>query len=215
MPEWAFKPGSAGPGSPGPSNRIFRHLNVISRVQRSLGGCIGAMVRDVPKGGMMKHAAQKSIGFRLMHVSRLYRARMAMLLNDLGLFPGQERALLFLADHDGATIGELSRALLVRPPTISKTINRLATEGLVERMSSVVDSRIVHVTLTETGRSKLAELERLTTVLEDEILDILDDKEARRLRKSLRRLARGLQGHLDPQAELGEEDPIDDTDADR
>lgn len=161
----------------------------------------------------MTHPARKTISFQLVLAARLHRARLALLLEGLGLFPGQERTLDFLSQRESAPIGDISRALRVRPPTVSKTINRLAAEGLVERIASDVDSRIVLVRLTEQGRSKLAELETLMVQVEHEMLDILGEKDAKRLRKLLRRLARGIGEIIDPDGEdnTPEDDDTDDA----
>jgi DNA-binding MarR family transcriptional regulator len=134
---------------------------------------------------------------------------MAMLLDEIGLFPGQELALQILAQNEaGISMGDLSRTLHVRPPTASKTIARLSAQGLVERDGASPDGRVVRVKLTETGREKLIRIEAATAQLETELSDLFDSKEARRLRKSLRRISR----------HLGEEvttdtDPLSDDDA--
>ncbi|MCE2931865.1 MAG: MarR family transcriptional regulator [Hyphomicrobiales bacterium] len=140
----------------------------------------------------MKTNTQKTVGQQLMLASRLYRARMAELLAEISIFPGQELVLQALSGTEGATMGELSRALRVRPPTISKTITRLAAQGLVARRSRTDDARIVLVTLTAEGEAKLSRIGELTRLMEEEIADLLDDKDARRLRKLLRRLSKGL-----------------------
>lgn len=140
----------------------------------------------------MKTNTQKTVGQQLMLASRLYRARMAELLAEISIFPGQELVLQALSGTEGATMGELSRALRVRPPTISKTITRLAAQGLVARRSRTDDARIVLVTLTAEGEAKLSRIGELTSLMEEEIADLLDDKDARRLRKLLRRLSKGL-----------------------
>lgn len=147
----------------------------------------------------MKHPARKSIGFQLMLAARLYRTRMALLLDDLGLFPGQEQTLQVLAASDGATMGELSRVLRVRPPTVSKTIARLTTQGLVERKMSVDDARVVRVHLTPAGHERLQRLDQVVEAIEAELQEILDDKEARRIRKLLRRVTKGLNRIVDPE----------------
>ncbi|CAN1536450.1 MarR Transcriptional regulators [Rhabdaerophilaceae bacterium] len=143
-------------------------------------------------GGKMKTVAQKSIGQQLMLASRLYRARMAEHLAEIGIFPGQELVLQSLSGTEGATMGDLSRQLRVRPPTVSKTVTRLAAQGLVIRRSRSDDARIVLVSLTADGEAKLARIGELSSLMESEIARILDDKDAKRLRKLLRRLAKGL-----------------------
>lgn len=153
----------------------------------------------------MKNNAQKTVGQQLMLASRLYRARMAELLTEIGIFPGQEVVLQALSNGEGATMGELSRTLRVRPPTVSKTITRLAAQGLVERRSREDDARIVVVALTEEGTAKLERVGELTGMMEEEIDDILDDKEAKRLRKLLRRLSKGMAKHSHHAGELENE----------
>ncbi|MGL5448563.1 MAG: MarR family winged helix-turn-helix transcriptional regulator [Rhabdaerophilum sp.] len=153
----------------------------------------------------MKHNVQKSVGQQLMLASRLYRARMAEFLTEIGIFPGQEVVLQALSGSDGATMGELSRSLRVRPPTVSKTITRLAAQGLVERRSREDDARIVLVSLTKDGAAKLERIGELTGRMEEEIDAILDDKDAKRLRKLLRRLSKGMAKHSQHANELDNE----------
>jgi DNA-binding MarR family transcriptional regulator len=153
----------------------------------------------------MKHSSQKTVGQQLMLASRLYRARMAELLTEIGIFPGQEVVLQALSETDGATMGELSRTLRVRPPTVSKTVTRLAAQGLVERRSREDDARIVLVSLTKDGSAKLERIGELIGRMEEEIDDILDEKDAKRLRKLLRRLSKGMAKHSHHANELENE----------
>ncbi len=137
---------------------------------------------------------------------------MAMLLGEIGLFPGQEQALQILAQNKaGMTMGELSRTLRVRPPTASKTIARLAAQDLVERDSNSPDGRVVRVCLTESGREKLARIDAATDQLESELSDLFDGKDSKRLRKALRKIAKQLGASIDPDAEA---DGLGDDEAD-
>ena len=154
----------------------------------------------------MKHPARKQLGFQLMLAARLHRTRTAVQLETVGLFPGQEQTLQALAASDGVTMGDLSQTLRVRPPTISKTIARLTAQGLVERRASAKDGRVVRVHLTDEGRAKLSAIEELSAQIESELLDILGDKDAKRLRKLLRELSRGLAGIVDPDGAQGIEE---------
>jgi DNA-binding MarR family transcriptional regulator len=140
----------------------------------------------------MKDGIEKSLGAHLVHAARLHRARSAQLLRDLGLFPGQERVLQTLAAGHRMSMGDLAATLKVRPPTISKTIGRLAAQGLVTRLGSEADARVVDVMLTEPGEERAALILGIWGQIEDEMTDGLDGKERRRLRKLLRRAARNL-----------------------
>ena len=58
----------------------------------------------------------------------------------IGLHAGQDALLKALSETDGQTMGDLAAALGVRPPTVTKMVNRLAAEGYVERHASDTDA---------------------------------------------------------------------------
>lgn len=160
----------------------------------------------------MKDPVQKTIGYRLTHTARLQKALSARLLAALGLFPGQESVLKLLCEADGRTMGDLASALRVRPPTASKTVARLTTQGLVERRATDGDGRLVRVFLTDAGRERGASIDNVWDQLEAEMVLGLDSKEKKRLRKLLRKVEKnlalrlGADGGLDDEAEPGDED---------
>ncbi|GAU82452.1 transcriptional regulator of MarR family [Bosea sp. BIWAKO-01] len=123
--------------------------------------------------------------------ARLHRARMGERLNGLGLFPGQEQALKALQPAP-MTMGELATLLRVKPPTVSKTIGRLSLQGLVTREGGSRDGRLVQVALTEHGQTTAAALDAVWNQVEDELLEKLDAKERKQLRKLLRKASKGL-----------------------
>ncbi len=104
------------------------------------------------------------------------------------------RVTELLAAEGLMTMGELAALLRVRPPTASKTVSRLAALGLLERHSEPGDGRVVRVRLTAEGERKAAAIERLWEEVEAEFLEGFDPKERRRLRKSLRKIAKTLAG---------------------
>ncbi|SFJ02893.1 DNA-binding transcriptional regulator, MarR family [Bosea sp. OK403] len=139
----------------------------------------------------MTKSLEKSVGRALLVTARLHRARMGERLNALGLFPGQEQALKALMPAP-MTMGELATLLRVKPPTVSKTIGRLSLQGLVTREGGSRDGRLVQVALTELGQKTAATLDAVWNQVEDELLERLDAKERKQLRKLLRKAAKGL-----------------------
>jgi DNA-binding MarR family transcriptional regulator len=142
----------------------------------------------------MKHPGAKSVSWALVQAARLHRARMGDKLAAIGLFAGQEQVLQALASSGLMTMGELAGALRVRPPTASKTVSRLAALKLVERHTEPGDARIVRVKLTDEGHTRAAAIGELWDDVEAELLDGLDGKDRKRLRKLLRKAARNLAG---------------------
>ena len=164
--------------------------------------------------GSAKHPGAKSVGWALVQAARLHRSRMGDKLGDLGLFAGQEQVLQALDAIGLMTMGELAAILKVRPPTASKTVARLAALHLVERHAEPDDARVVRVKLTDEGRRRAEAIERLWDDVEAECLDGLDAKERKRLRKSLRRIAKNLAAVTGADTD-GFEDDLDDLAATR
>ncbi|KUL93617.1 hypothetical protein DK26_22630 [Bosea sp. WAO] len=154
----------------------------------------------------MTKTIEKSVGRALLVAARLHRARMGERLNALGLFPGQEQALKALQAAP-MTMGELASLLRVKPPTVSKTIGRLSLQGLVSREGGGRDGRLVQVALTEHGQKTATALDAVWNQVEDELLEKLDSKERKQLRKLLRKVAKGLS-----QAGAELDDPEEDVD---
>jgi DNA-binding MarR family transcriptional regulator len=140
----------------------------------------------------MRPPGVRSVGWALVQAARLHRARTGDRLAKLGLFAGQEQVVQALAAAGTMTMGDLAALLRVRPPTASKTVTRLAALGIVERRAESGDGRVVRVQLTEAGLAKAAAIEQIQEEVEAELLDHLDKTDRRRLRKLLRKAARGL-----------------------
>ena len=68
---------------------------------------------------------------RLHSAARLARTSLAAKLLTHGFYAGQDQIMLALDREDGQTPGQLAGRLGVRPPTITKTINRLQAQGFL------------------------------------------------------------------------------------
>jgi len=77
------------------------------------------------------------------------------------------------------TVGELRSLMDERSPNVSRTLNKLADLGLVEKVRSTEDQRTVHVSITEAGRLAHEEgdarlMELSTGLDEDELKRLFD-----------------------------------------
>src|SRR5690554_4876547 len=98
----------------------------------------------ITTGQAMAKSGKTSASARLQSAARLSRTALAARLLQHGFYAGQDQIMLALAESDGLTPGGLARRIGVRPPTITKTINRLQGQGFVERRASESDSRQAH-----------------------------------------------------------------------
>lgn len=131
---------------------------------------------------------------RLQSAARLSRTALAARLLEHGFYAGQDQIMLTLAQEDGQTPGLLAARLGVRPPTITKTINRLQVQGFLDKRASAEDARQAHVYLTESGREAIRSIEKSVRKTEKQAMKGLDKKEQRTLLKLLGRIETNLSG---------------------
>jgi MarR family transcriptional repressor of emrRAB len=62
--------------------------------------------------------------------------------------------VIYQNDHAGLTMNQIAKGLLVTASNITKLIDGLVQDGLVERVVDAEDRRAVRVQLTETGRQR-------------------------------------------------------------
>ena len=84
--------------------------------------------------------------------SRLFARALHLRLVPHGVAPGQLAVLQRLWQGDGLTQAELARAVRVEQPTMARTLDRMARDGLIERVPSREDRRAFNVRLTLHGR---------------------------------------------------------------
>lgn len=140
---------------------------------------------------MAKNMKGSVIG-RLQAAARLSRTALAERLLEQGLYAGQDRIILALNQENGQTPGQLAERLGVRPPTVTKTINRLAAQGFVEKRASDQDARRAHVFLTESGEQAIRAIEKSVRKTEKQALKDLDKKDQKALTKLLERVEANL-----------------------
>ena len=129
---------------------------------------------------------------RLQSAARLSRTALAARLLDHGFYAGQDQIMLSLSQEDGQTPGQLATKLGVRPPTITKTINRLQVQGFLDKRASETDARQAHIFLTDTGRDAIRAIDKSVRKTEKQALKGLDKKEQKALARLLARIEANL-----------------------
>jgi DNA-binding MarR family transcriptional regulator len=140
---------------------------------------------------MAKTRRSETIG-QLHASARLVRTALAAKLNGHGFHAGQDQIMLALFQEDGQTPGQLAVRLGVKPPTITKTINRLGAQGHLEKRPSSEDQRQSNVFLTAGGRDTIRDIERAVKKTEKQALKGLDKKERRTLTRLLAQIEENL-----------------------
>jgi MarR family transcriptional regulator, transcriptional regulator for hemolysin len=100
-------------------------------------------------------------------------------------------ALKFIALREVRTQAELAERLLMDAPAVSRMMDRLEEEGLVERRAGE-DRRCVRLAVTEASRAEVEILEEESQRLDDEVGRHLTTEEMRELKRLLAKVQEGL-----------------------
>jgi DNA-binding MarR family transcriptional regulator len=119
---------------------------------------------------------------------RLSATRLARILRreaDTGLSPSQLSALATVEIHGPMTLGALAEHENVAPPSVTKVVTILETQGLVSREAGANDRRVAMVSITSDGNRLLAESRQRKNQWLAERLGRLDAQQKARLADAL------------------------------
>lgn len=133
-------------------------------------------------------ARDRDLTGKLIYAARLCRSLRSRFLLEHGLYAGQDVLLKSLAANDGQSMGSLAASLSVRPPTVTKMVNRMETQNLVRRQASSYDNRLNLVFITEAGEALLDEVDSAWEEAERLAFAMLKEKDVKRLSKILDRI---------------------------
>ena len=102
------------------------------------------------------------------------------------------RVLRALAARPGTTMGQVSAALQLPGPTVTRVVDGLVDAALVYRLPDPDDGRRILVHLSGVGRARLGRWEALVRAHEDAVSALLGRAEVQGLVAALGRAAAGL-----------------------
>ncbi len=120
-------------------------------------------------GPLAKSDLAHSLGFLLRLANGVALDRLSQKLEALGLRQTLYSVLLIIDENPGLKQQEVGQALSIQQPNLVALINELAAAGLLERQSTVGDKRSRSLVLTEAGKTRLAEANRLHSLNESEL----------------------------------------------
>lgn len=91
-----------------------------------------------------------------------------------GVTPSQWSTLLAFEDRNALKMNELSKRLSLATSTMTRMIDNLVREGLVERKQDFTDRRAVMVRLTKDGRRLTERIHKLQGEYFNSLLDYID-----------------------------------------
>jgi len=127
----------------------------------------------------------REIAVNLMDVARMLRTYADQRARQFGISRAQWVVLMRLDRSEGLKQSELAEILDLSPISLTRLLDRLAENGLIERRDDPNDRRANRLYLTPAERPLLEQLSKLGNDMMDTVLDGLDGKANDRLLRDL------------------------------
>ena len=123
----------------------------------------------------------QELAYALSHAERCVVRQLSPVLETESCTVPQWRILLLLADGRGHPMSEMAEFALVPAPSLTRLVDRMATEGLVHRKADLRDRRRVLVHLTHRGHMLYRRLDERLQEEQRAVLAGADAEAAERL----------------------------------
>jgi len=139
-----------------------------------------------------RYEISESIGHMLMQLMAGMRREVEARMTEHGLTDAQWKPLWYISTGKADSAFELSRMMCIDAGATTRTLDRLEAKGLVERVRSETDRRVVHLRITPAGETAAAVIPEVLASVNNDFLRGFNDKEFAQLKKLvLRMIANG------------------------
>jgi MarR family transcriptional regulator, transcriptional regulator for hemolysin len=128
------------------------------------------------------------LGRQLAVTGRIVRERFDAGLGQHGASLAAYVLLRCADDEEGLSQTELAHRLHIEGPTLVRHLDRMETEGLLERCRDAHDRRVMRVCLTPSGRRRHAELREIAASLDARLRALLTPDETDTVERVLARI---------------------------
>jgi MarR family transcriptional regulator for hemolysin len=134
---------------------------------------------------MPQFPVSREIGLGLIDVARLLRTYADQRARQFGISRAQWTVLMRLDRFEGLKQSELAEVLDLQPISLTRLLDRLAENGLIERRPDPNDRRANRLYLTPAARPLLQQLTKLGEDMMGEVLEKLDEPTREQLLRDL------------------------------
>ena len=145
----------------------------------------------------MNNIDKDSLYFIFLEILRLHYYRTHVLLEEVGIYPGQPPMLFILNEEGGQSQKELAAKLQIKPSTITVMLKRMEKEDIVERKKDELDQRITRVYITEKGKKLCNEAIGVMNKVQGECFENITAEEKIVLRRLFMQMKENLNNTLD------------------
>lgn len=135
---------------------------------------------------------RRSLPMALLRAREAVMERFRRMLRDNGLTEQQWRVIRVLAEGDALEVSRLAEKSFLLPPSLSRILKFLVSEGLVRRRAADADQRRVEVSLTAAGRRRFRRIAPCSEAIYREIEDVIGEARLEQLYELLSQLESAL-----------------------
>ena len=140
---------------------------------------------------MIETPFDNQLSYVLAAAHRMVSQSVTKRLKNQGIQIEAWRIMECLEANDQMTMGDLARIALLNPPTLSKMVDRMVSDGLVHRQIAQRDQRQVNLLLTDLGRSRMLKVRQEVEAHDRDLIGHIDADERRQLIALLKQLTPG------------------------
>lgn len=126
--------------------------------------------------------SKDSLYYTFLEVIRFHYYRTHVLLEEIGVYPGQPPMLFILNQEDGLSQKKLANKLKIKPSTITVMLKRMEKANLIVRKKDDKDQRVSRVYLTEKGKKVCEDTIKVVKQIERECFKDFTEEEKETLK---------------------------------
>lgn len=130
----------------------------------------------------MEILSKDSSYYIFLEVIRFHYYRTHVLLEEIGVYPGQPPMLFILNQEDGLSQKKLANKLKIKPSTIAVMLKRMEKANLIVRKKDDKDQRVSRVYLTEKGKKVCEDTIKVVKQIERECFKDFTEEEKETLK---------------------------------
>ena len=151
--------------------------------------CTSALLGPVPAFYKAEtYRAEESIGYLMRRILSAVLQSVEVQVCDPGPTFPQWLPLYKVFHGEASTVAELARECELDTGAMTRLLDRLEAKGLCRRVRSLEDRRVVHIELTEEGRTAALEVPHVLSRVQNEHLAGFSEQEWKQLRSYLQRI---------------------------
>lgn len=134
----------------------------------------------------------ESLHYLLMKSHSIMHRRVFDQAQKIGLTLGQPKILDYLREHEGENQKTIAEYCEIEPATLGSILLRMENKGYIERRQKSGNRRSLYVYLTDKGKQKAEEMNRIFIDADSKAESTLTDAEVKELKRMLLKICTNL-----------------------